>query len=240
MAYPNQLYGPEGEQFNTYGATQQRWPFATLLQLQDGRSYRFARAGGSTLVIGNALQSAANAASDVDVTAIAAAVGARSLDAITTNPTVLNRYAEGYVAVSVAPGSGQVYAIDNHLAGTTAAITFNFAAGHSIRVALTTTSRLDFIANPYKSVIQSPATTPTGAHAGVAVSAPTTTQHCWVQSSGLASVLTAGTVVLGEPVTTSGTAGAVMPSAAATDAQFGIVQRVAASTAWSDVYVTID
>lgn len=242
MTYANMLFGPEGEQFNTYAAASQRWPLGTLMQLQDGRKYRFASAGGSTLVIGNLLQSAANVANHVDTTAVASAVGARTpTTTLGATAATANQYAEGYFNVSVAPGSGQVYAVDNHLAVASAGIlTANLAAGHAIRVALTTTSRVDLIANPYKSVIQAPATTPTGVTAGAAVSAPTTTQHGWVQTSGMASILTAGTAVLGEPVSTSGTAGAAMPSAAATDAQAGTVQRVAASTAWSDVNLTID
>lgn len=241
MAYPNVLYTPDGEQFSTYASTDQRWPLGMQLCLTDGRKYRFASAGGSTLTIGDLQQAAANAASDVNVTAIAAAVGDRNLSAITTNPTVANRYAEGYVNVSVAPGSGQVYVINDHLAGTTSAIVFNFASGHKIRVALTTTSRLDFIANPYKSVIAVPVTTGTGVKVGVAVSAPTTTQHCWLQTAGMASVYTSGTVVLGAPVGYIQVARALGPIAAiATDGIYGYVQRVSATTAWSDIKLCID
>ena len=247
MSYPSiVLHGDEGEQFAVYAATDQRWPLGTQLVMQDGRKYRFARAGGATLVIGDLLTAAANASSDVDVTAIAAAVGSRGPTAITTNPTVVNRYAEGYMNVSVAPGAGQVYCIDNHLAGTTAAITFNLAAGHAIRVALTTTSRLDFIANPYKSVIQAPVTTTTAAPVGVAVSAPTTTKHCWIQTAGMASVLTSGTVVLGAPVNNIQVAGSVGPPENTTVATLakqlvvGICQRVSANTAWSDIKLTLE
>ena len=63
MSYPSiEIYGPEGEQYNTYAAASQRWPFGTALRAQDGRMYRFARAGGATLVIGDLLTAAANVA----------------------------------------------------------------------------------------------------------------------------------------------------------------------------------
>lgn len=250
MYSQNNLYIPDGEQYAVYavaGAVAsmdggQRWPLATKAVAQDGRTYRFARAGGSTLTVGDLQQAAANASSDVNVTAIAAAVGARSLTAILTNPTVVNRYAEGYVNVSVTPAGGTSYVINDHAAGVAAAITFNLAAGQAIRnAALTTTSRLDFIANPYKDVISVPVTTGTGVKVGVAVSAPTAGQHCWVQTRGISSVFTSGTLVLGCPAAYIQVARAVGPVAAvATDAIVGFVQRVSASSAWSDIFLTID
>jgi len=249
MYSQNNLYIPEGEQYSTYAAPGaiasmdggQRWPLGTQACAQDGRKYRFARAAGTAIAPGDLLQAAANAASDVNVTAIAVAAASRSLTAITTNPTVINRYAEGYVNVSVTPGAGQSYLINDHAAGTTAAITFNLAAGHSIRVALTTTSRLDFIANPYKSVMEAPVTTGTAVKVGVAVSTPGTTLHCWVQTRGIASVFTSGTLVLGCPAAYIQVARAVGPVAAvATDAIVGFVQRVSAGSAWSDIFLTID
>ena len=248
MAYPSLLYGPDGEQFNVYVATglnPQRWPFGTQMIMQDGRKFRFAMAGGSTLVIGDLLTAAANVANDVGRTGIAAAIGARSPTLTLGGATTANLYAEGYWLNSVTPGGGDSYVIDNHLAGTTA-VAFNLAAGHAIRTALTTTTRVDLIENPYKSVIQTPVTTTTAAPVGVAVSAPTTTQYCWIQTAGMASVLTSGTVVLGSPVNNIQVAGAVGPPENTTVATLakqlvvGICQRVAASGAWSDIKLTLD
>jgi len=245
MSYPSiEIYGPEGEQYNTYAAASQRWPFGTALRAQDGRMYRFARAGGATLVIGDLLTAAANVANDVGRTGIAAAVGSRAPTLTMGGATTANLYAEGYWQNSVTPGGGDSYVIDNHLAGTTA-VAFNLAQGHAIRTAITTTTRVDLIQNPYKGVIQTPVTTTTAAPVGVAVSAPTTTLHCWIQTQGMASVLTSGTVVLGSPVNNIQVAGAVGPpenttvSTLAKQLVVGICQRVAASGAWSDVYLTL-
>lgn len=237
MAYPNVLYSPEGEQFNIY--TAQRYPYGTQLIMQDGRKYRYALAGGTLLVIGDLLQQAATVANDVGRTAIAAALASRAPTLTTGGAVTANLYAEGYFHVDVDPGKG-LYNIDNHLAGTTATV-YNLAAGHAIRVAaLTTTSRVSLIANPYKGVIQFPITTPTGKASGVAVSAiAATTGSGWVQTAGTASVLTSGTVIVGNVVIPHIAAGAVGPAAGASvvvaDDIVGVVNRVAATTAWSTI-----
>src|SRR3989304_4644129 len=158
MSYPSiEIYGPEGEQYNTYAAASQRWPFGTALRAQDGRVYRFARAGGATLVIGDLLTAAANVANDVGRTGIAAAVGSRAPTLTMGGATTANLYAEGYWQNSVTPGGGDSYKINNHLGGQTAVV-FNLDAG--LVTAITTTTRVDLIKNPYDAVIQTPATTP--------------------------------------------------------------------------------
>ena len=87
--------------------------------------------------------------------------------------------------------------------------------GHTLRRALTTTSRMDLVNHPYSRVIQSPATTVAAVPVGVAVSAPTTLLYCWVQTAGVCGVLTSGTAIGGDVVGTGlGTAGAVGPIAA--------------------------
>ena len=238
------IYGLDGEQYNLYTAATdepvvRRWPYGTQLEMQDGRAYRFAMAGGTLIVIGDLLQSPANVADDVGRTGIAAALGARSPTLTTGSAVTANEYSEGFFVVSVDPGKG-LYAIDNHLAGTTA-VAYNLAAGHAIRVAaLTTTSRVDLIRNPYKGVIQAPATTPTAAPAGVAVSAIAATTGCgWVQTKGLAAVLTSGSLIIGNRAVASIGAGAVGPQAGAglaiAEIDIGTVQRVAASGAWSTI-----
>ena len=72
----NQLFGPDGEQFNLYST--QRWPLGTRLQMQDGRTFRFAKAGGTILVVGDLLTAAANVANDVNRAGIATAAGSRA------------------------------------------------------------------------------------------------------------------------------------------------------------------
>ena len=261
MAYPVVLYGPDGNQYNTATGTRRTnvplggFPYGTQLIMFDGRKYRFCIAGASALVVGNLLQAAANIGNHVDTTAAANAADVRTLTT-TLGATLasLDQYFQGYGVISVTPGAGEVYVFDTTPAvASTGSFVGDLRAGQRIRTALTTTSRVDLIKNPYDNVIQNPATA-SGIPVGVAVVAIAASAFGWVQTRGIASILTAGTVVLGVMVTAStGTAGAIMPytftlneagpntvDGTQQKAPVGLVQRVAASTAWSAIFLQID
>ena len=180
---------------------------------RDGRVFRFAKAGAVDLVAGNVLQSPAIVANHLALTAAAAAIGDKSTT-ITPGATLgtANQYAEGLLGVDTAPGNGRVYGISGHPAFASAtAFLLALENDDPIAVALTTSSRLGLIANPYNGVIQFPITTATGIVAGVAVSAIPAGQYGWIQTWGLASVLINGTPALGAAVVTPSatTAGSV-------------------------------
>jgi len=243
MSTPLVLYGKDGEQWNKYIAADQRWPLGTKLVLQDGREYRFAKAGAAALVIGDLLQAPANVANDVGRAGIATAVGSYAPTLTLGGATTANLYAEGYwmiaVANAAAAGGGDTHKIDNHLAGTTAMV-FNLAMYNALRTAIDTTTRVALIQNPYAGVIQVPVTTPTGICVGVAQSAVALTGFGWIQIKGMAAVLTSGTVTLGAPVAAIAVAGAVGPIAAiATQPPVGFCQRVAAGAAWSTIQLNL-
>lgn len=257
MAFPNVLFGPEAEQYSLYTGTlrtAQRWPMGTQLVQMDGRKFRFAKAGGADLVVGDLIQAAANVANHVDTTAAANAIGATTLTTTLGNTaTTLDQYYTGYGVISVAPGAGYAY-----LLGTTPVVAGNgsfagtLAEGVTIKVALTTTSRVDLIRNPYHNVIQSPITTATGAAVGVAVSiiatSATGNNWGWLQTRGIAAILTSGTVLLGaEAIVPSLAAGSInaalvteLGSTQSSEVTVGQVQRVAANAAWSTIFLKID
>lgn len=250
------LYGPSGEQYSTYavptanypaqtGTKGHRWPIGTQLVLPNNQKYRFAVAGASTLVVGNALNAIVPLSTDATMAPAAGNVG----DTLITfthgaATTVANIFVEGFAAITVAPGSGQLYTIHDHLAlqNATAGDIINLQKFDALRVAITTSSKLQLIRNPYDAVIQAPATTVASNPAGVAVSAATAGQGCWVQTKGVASVLTSGTAIAGDVVGTGlGTAGAVGPIAAlATQPIWGAVLVVAATGAWSTIFLGLD
>jgi len=236
MSTPLVLFGPDGEQFSKY--TVQRWPLGTRLVLQDGRAYRFASAGAAALVIGDVEQGPVTVANDVGRTGIAAAAGSFAPTLTLGGATTANLYAEGFwhtsVANAAATSGGEALKIDNHLAGTTAVV-INLAAGNPLRFAVDTTSRISLIANPYKGVIQCVGSEPA---VGIAVSTVAISGYGWLQTHGLALILTHGTVVTGQPVAWVATAGAVDPTAAVTNTPVGVCRRVAAAGAWSSVELT--
>ena len=232
----------------------QRLPFGTQMVLMDGRKFRFSVAGGTVLVIGNVKQAAANVANHVDITAVASALASRAPTAtLGATAATADQYFGGYAIVSVTPDGSNTYLIANHDAvASSGIITLNLAAGHAVRTsAWTTTSRIDLIKHPYDSVIIMP-TAATGVAVGVAITplaAYLTTGAAlsfgWLQTRGLCGVLTNGTLVLGEGVHTGiTTAGAVTAASTTFDEPFtiqvGRVQRVAATTAFSPIFLTID
>lgn len=257
MAFPNVLFGPEGEQYNLYTGTvrtNQRWPFGTQLIMQDGRKYRFAKAGGADLVVGDVIQAAANVANHVNTTAAANAAGVATLTTtLGATAATLDQYYKGYGVISVAPGAGYAYQFGSTpVVASSGSFVGNLDAGTTIKVALTTTSRVDLIKNPYHDVIQSPITTATGVVVGVAVSiiatSATGNNWGWLQTRGIASVLTSGTVLLGAevivPSLAAGSTNAALVTELGTtqssEVTIGQVQRVAAGTAWSTIFLTID
>lgn len=177
----------------------------------DGRIFRYAKVGASNLVAGNVLQGAAEVTNHQNLTPTAAAIGATSVT-VTLGATAATagQYAGGWAMVTVTPNLGGIYAIASHpAAGSGATLTLQLS--DPIRVAWTTSTRVDLIPNPYVGVIQSPATTLTGPTCGVAPWAIPATEWGWVQVGGPANVLTAGTIAVGAmAIVPSGTAGAAV------------------------------
>lgn len=261
MAYPTVLYGPDSEPYSTYavktpappdgfagGPIMYRHvqPLGKQLVLEDGRKFRFAAAGASTLVIGNLLSAGVLTASQQDLTPAAGAVGDRSVSLTTGASSARNLFAEGYLQASVTPGIGETYKIAGHAVMTSGAGDLVFLApGHALRQAITTSTRFNLVDNPYFRVIQIPATTVASIMVGVAITAPTTLRGCWIQTRGICGVLTSGTMIAGDAVAAGlGTGGAVGPIADNTQdtspAGLGWCVFASASGAASPVFLTLD
>lgn len=263
MAYPPILFGPESEVYNTYAsvspapgdngaggqiAQRGRHPLGQQLILTDGRKFRFALAG-VLMVVGDVQQAAAALATSEDLTPAAGAVDDRIITFTHgAATTAINLFAEGSGVISVTPGGGDTYKIASHAAlrNATAGDVINLAPGQALRRALTTSSRLDLSRHPYAGCIEVPVTTITGAPVGVAVSAIANGSFGWLQTRGACGVLTDSTNVVGtRAVVPSAAAGAAGPETAvaansAIEVTIGTVLVVAATTAWSTIFLTID
>jgi len=191
------------------------------IEATDGRIFRYARAGAANLVAGNVLQAPAQVTTHKAMTPAAAAIGATQVTVTlgATNAVTENQYADGYLIVAIAPGNGYAYRISSHPAAAASA-TCVVTLAEPLNVALTTSSRCSFQSNAYNGVIQSPITTLTGAVVGVAVVPALANEYCWIQTRGVAPVLTAGTPGVGLAVVVPGTAaGCVVIDGAATATQ---------------------
>ena len=202
---------------------------------KDGRVFRYAVAGASDTVAGSIYQSSAPIANHLAQTPPAVAAGATSFS-FTPGATAgaANLYAEGYLQVDTTPGNGYTYQVSGHAAITAStAFTLNLVPSDPIQVALTTSSRVGLVANPFKNVIVMP-TTATAAVAGLAGYVITTGQYGWLQTWGPASTLINGTPGVGIGVVISATtAGAVDVAAVAAEIntrQIGHMMQVGVST----------
>jgi hypothetical protein len=171
-----------------------------------GACYRFAKAGAVDLVAGNWLQSPAQVGNHQNLTATAAAIGATQVT-VTLGATAAtaNQYAGGKAVVTVTPGLGQeVYIVGHPAAGSGETLTLTIS--EPLRVAWTTSTRVDLVPNQYNGVIQSPVTTLTGVPVGVAVNIITAGEYGWILCEGLAGALIAGTPAVGSGLVLPGTA----------------------------------
>lgn len=178
-----------------------------------GRVFRYVKAGASDLVVGNAVQAPVEDVDHDDITCRATAIGATSL-LITTGASGgaldENEYADGYAVIDTTAGLGYTYHIKGHAAiAASTNGSLQLVDGESVQVALDTSSKITLIKNPWKGVIQMPATTLTNVIVGGAVYPVVAAEFGWVQSGGPGAALISGTPGAGQPITVSGTAGAL-------------------------------
>jgi len=235
-----------GQQAFVSSATQKH-PLGTRGYDKYGRKFRYVQAGAAALVVGNVLQAPAEVTTHQTcaVTATAAGATAMTITLGATNAVVANQYAEGWAVIDTTPGLGYAYPIISHpAAAASAACVLTLAQDAPIQVALTTSSKVTLVSNPYKSVIQCPVTTLTGAPVGVAVYPIALTEYGWIQTGGPASVLTAGTPAVGSIVVVPATAaGSVVVSALQTTGTtpvMGVMMAVGKDGTCCPVYLTLD
>lgn len=219
----------------------------TRMVLPDGRVFRYAFSNGAAGA-GTGVQSSAalaNHDSDLAVSA-AAAAGANSVS-VTLGGTAatVNQYANGYLFVNDVDGEGHVYRIRQHDAiGSGGTGTINLMDGDAIDTALTTSSQVGLVVNPYMHVIPSPGGAQTGRTVGFAPAVVADNTYFWAQTWGEAAVLADGTLVIFRPIRVSdGTAGAVEEYSSQTDAEEQVVgfatNVLAASTEYQFAFLTI-
>lgn len=211
----------------------------------DGRTFRYVQAGAVALVPGNVIQSSAIIANHLANTPPAVNVGDKSF-VYTPGATAgaSGLYSDGYLQVDTTPGNGYTYSVSGH-AAITASTAFTLQLKDPIQVALTTSSRVGLIANPYKGVIQFPVTTATGTVVGVATYIINATEWGWVQTWGICSVLINGTPALGAPVvapsaTTAGSVDVWTTTNGVTAQTIGYMAQVGVSTKNNAVRLTIN
>src|SRR3990172_4538648 len=115
----------------------------------DGRAWRYVKAGTSNLVLGNVIQSPAEATGNQSRIVAAAAVGDTVITTTDTVTVTANEYAGGWIIVTgeASTGTGGQYRIKSHPAATAAVCAFTLE--DPVQVALTATTQVVIvITNP--------------------------------------------------------------------------------------------
>lgn len=231
-----------GEQdIRTISSVQGGIEYGQLAATTDGRTYRFAKAGGTALDPGKLM---VNADVDADVVnktvAATVAVGATSVVVDSAGAVTADFYKGGYLTVSDATGEGISYLVEGNQAVTGAAEMTVFLA-EPLKVGLTVdVSEVTLIQHDYNGAVIS-ATDQADQPLGVPNITVTADYYCWLQTGGNVAVLADEAVAKGLALTTgTGVAGAVEALDAAGEFQIGVASMALVDTEYRPAYLTLN
>ena len=215
----------------------------SLIFGDSGKAFRYVLAG-ETLVVGNVLQSSV-VDTQFDDMAVAANVAAGQNQIVLTNGTTAvtaGQFVGGTVEFSVTPHLGGEYTIVGHSTATNGS-SWTITLDRPLRTAITSAATKATVRrSPWSGSIQLP-TTQTGTPVGVAIYAIPSGEYGWVQTKGVAAVLSDNsTFAVGSALSNSvATAGAVGVFVAGTARSLiGHAMRAAASGKTIPVQLCLD
>tara|TARA_R100001377_G_scaffold20824_2_gene10959 strand:+ start:222 stop:1127 length:906 start_codon:yes stop_codon:yes gene_type:complete len=237
------IVGKGGSQFGTVdpytSGASQLFPLGSRL-LYGNTVYSYGKMGAAAVTAGKCITHAASISDHFDLTPTAAVAAGETAISVETAGTdiTLNQYANGYLYVNDAAGEGQMLRIKSnpahdHSSDPSIVIT----CYDDLATAITTSSRITLIPDPRSALIGQAATT-TGATMGVTVVDMAATHCGWFAVSGPASVLTSGTLVVGNHAVPLGAVGAVGPAAGDVIQVIGTVMIVNVTTDYSLINLT--
>jgi len=237
------IVGKGGSQYGTVdpytSGASQLFPLGSRL-LYGNTFYRYGRLGSGAVTAGKCVTHAASIAHHFDLTPTAGVAAGETAISVETAGTdiTLNQYANGYLYINDAAGEGQMLRIQSnpahdHSSDPSIVIT----CYDDLATAITTSSRVTLIADPSSALIGQAATT-TGATMGVTVMDMTAAYYGWFAVSGPATVLTSGTLVVGNHAVPLGAVGAVGPAAGDVIQVIGVVMIVNVTTDYSLINLT--
>jgi hypothetical protein len=206
----------------------------------DGRAFRYVKAGAVALIPGQVIQSPAVVTNHVGLTPTAvSAVGDTSVTVtLAAAAATANQYAGGYLCVAAGTtGFGQALLIASHPAAPSSG-TLTLTLADPFRIATSGTIVMDLIANRHDGVVVTPGAL-TGTVVGVAISAIPAAGFGWLQTRGVAPILTTGTPAVGSNVAAIATSGQIGVDTAALT-HFGSMARAGVATQYSPVQINFD
>lgn len=175
----------------------------------DGRIYRYAQNASSALVAGNLLQAPAINSKSINIVCSAAAAALATSVSVTlaSSTAAVNEFADGFMVVNDVDGEGIAYRIGGNLPSVATALTLTLS--EPLQVALTTSTEVSLI-NTFRDVVQSVATTLTGAPIGGTDKAYAADEYFWLHTGGPGSVLNGDSAVVNQMLMAGTTAGSVL------------------------------
>lgn len=198
----------------------QTMPLGVYAETDDGRGFRYVKVGATATVPGKVYQGPAEDTTNLSpsggLSIAASAAGSYTVTLTSSITLAKDALAGGTLHVVVTPGLGQTYKIASNTA-VTAAAGMVITLEDPIRVALTTSSKVQLRANLYNGIVVAPATM-TNCVVGVAPSIISANYYGWIQTHGIVSALEVGTGTCGTAlgVLQGGTIGALAPAIAGT------------------------
>lgn len=216
----------------------------TLGTTRDGRMFRYTLAGAVTLAPGKLCQIPAVISTHQNIAVqTASLVGDNNLSVTlgATNNTTAGQYDDGYVVGYDASGVGQSLQIQANSVAT-AATTCVLALYDPVATAQSTSGKVNLELNPYSGALVSATSQTTEMATGVPNVSITAANYGWLQTRGVAAVLTNGSITKGSGVVPGQTtAGSVDIEATGTITQrVGTQLQTGTTTKYSTTYLTID
>lgn len=215
-------------------STDQKYALGSILDLEDGRRFRYARAGAVALAVALMTQGEAQTSNWIDEiqTGKSGAIGDTSYDALITTGAApaVNEWAEGWMVVNKGAGElGHLYKIAANTSHDTAP-TVTIADPGGLRAIISATSECSFHKNAWADVIVVPAGAGTMRPTGVPLVAIGANAYGWLQTRGPCpmTVDTADTLVVGNR--------AGEPAAGAVDGAVGVYEADATDVPYGYVY----
>ena len=217
----------------------QKAELGTRLAFSDGRVFRYAKAGATALAPGKLCKVGALTESGLTNKAVEAdvAVGTKTVSLTTTRACTTCE--EGYLQINDAAGEGIIYKIRKAAANATTTTSTDVTLYDPIATELTTSSEGTIIYNPYEQCEICAAIT--DIILGVPPITVTAEYYFWIQTWGIASVLSEGIPVAGnvmELAIGDGVAGTTVCNADSALA-VGIQMLVGVDTEYKPVWLRI-
>ena len=251
MSFPNTIQGGYGDPYGTDAVRQ--FPLGQRMACPNGKVYRYAEMGAIAGVAAKLYSSEAPKA-DWDTLVTTTTITALTSTSVSYTNGATNAVAEdelmfGYVCVEETTFLGESHRIARNAYAPAGGVgTVWLLPGDVFQVTVTLGDVITVVKSPYKDVVVTPAAaTLSSMPVGVPQVAIAANQFGWVQTHGVCSILTDGTVVIGKEARVSETIeGAVCAmdyDEAAAIANLGVVARVievAPTTDFGTYFLTIE